>query len=336
MKIDKLPSGKYRVRKQVDKRHLSLTFDFKPTKKDVEHRVREIVVDSSYVEYRTFRECATAYINSKSNILSPNTIYSYNLMFRIIPKSFLDLRLYKIKQYDIQSFLNVYSKKHKFKTVKNVCSFIFTVIRMFMPNFYCKITLPQRIKTEQYIPNDLDIQNILSAAKGTDEYVPFLIACHGLRRGEICALTMSDIFPDHIIVNKSAVFIKGKGWENKCPKNYSSNRSVPIQPWLYDLIMEKGSIYSKNPNRLSKVLKRIQDTHGLPNFSIHKLRHYNASVNHALGVPNINIQAYNGWSSDSTLKNIYTHKISDSFDTVFSSHLQALISQENGGKSAQK
>jgi len=45
----------------------------------------------------------------------------------------------------------------------------------------------------------------------------------------------------------------------------------------------------------------------LPRFRFHDLRHYQASILHAMGVPDKYIMERGGWKTDSTLKNIYQH-----------------------------
>lgn len=49
----------------------------------------------------------------------------------------------------------------------------------------------------------------------------------------------------------------------------------------------------------------------IPHFRFHDLRHYSASIMHAIGVPDVYIMERGGWSSDKTLKKIYRNSLSD-------------------------
>lgn len=46
-------------------------------------------------------------------------------------------------------------------------------------------------------------------------------------------------------------------------------------------------------------------------FRFHDLRHYSASIMHAIGVPDVYIMERGGWSSDHTLKRIYCGAMDD-------------------------
>ena len=50
---------------------------------------------------------------------------------------------------------------------------------------------------------------------------------------------------------------------------------------------------------------------GIPHFRFHDLRHYCASVQHALGVPDAYIMQRGGWGNDRVLKEVYRHALKD-------------------------
>lgn len=72
---------------------------------------------------------------------------------------------------------------------------------------------------------------------------------------------------------------------------------------------ETASIKVSQVNR--NLFKKALDRSGLPHFRFHDLRHYQASILHAMGVPDKYIMERGGWKTDSTLKNIYQHTMSD-------------------------
>ena len=51
----------------------------------------------------------------------------------------------------------------------------------------------------------------------------------------------------------------------------------------------------------------LREYNGVPHFRFHDLRHYQASILHAMGVPDKYIMQRGGWRTDNTLKNIYQH-----------------------------
>lgn len=49
----------------------------------------------------------------------------------------------------------------------------------------------------------------------------------------------------------------------------------------------------------------------MQHFRFHDLRHYSASIMHTIGIPDVYIMERGGWSSDSTLKQIYHGSMDD-------------------------
>lgn len=56
-------------------------------------------------------------------------------------------------------------------------------------------------------------------------------------------------------------------------------------------------------NHFDRVLKKAD----LPHFRFHDLRHYSASIQHALGIPDAYIMQRGGWGNDGVLKEVYRH-----------------------------
>lgn len=50
---------------------------------------------------------------------------------------------------------------------------------------------------------------------------------------------------------------------------------------------------------------------GLPHFRFHDLRHYSASIQHALGIPDAYIMQRGGWKNDGVLKQVYRHTLEE-------------------------
>lgn len=58
-------------------------------------------------------------------------------------------------------------------------------------------------------------------------------------------------------------------------------------------------------HRFGRVLKKID----VPHFRFHDLRHYAASIMHAIGVPDQYILQRGGWASDNIMKTVYRNVI---------------------------
>ena len=74
-------------------------------------------------------------------------------------------------------------------------------------------------------------------------------------------------------------------------------------------IREQGYVYIGHPGNLTKHLRIVQRKLKIPEFSIHKLRHYFASVLSENGVPEADILALGGWETDYVMKNVYRHSM---------------------------
>lgn len=189
MKIEKLPSGSYRVKKMYKGKTYTVIFDYKPTQKEaIEEMAKELGKMKEKSNGMTFSVAAQEYIESKRNVLSPSTIRGYDMIIRRIPPWFMEKNVHDITQMGVQREINALSKDHGAKSVRNHHGFISVVLGMFNPNLKTNTTLPQEVKNEPYIPSSEDVKKILDKAKGTAYEVPIILACYGLHRSEICAI----------------------------------------------------------------------------------------------------------------------------------------------------
>lgn len=310
MKIEKLPSGKYRVRKMYKGQTYTVLFDVKPTQKDALQAISAALETAKEKHIgMTFKDAAEKYISVKKNVLSPSTIREYQGSIKRLSESFTSKRLSDITPLDVQKEINDISKGKSPKTVRNYYGFISAVLGMFRPNMILNTTLPQKVKAEPYIPTEDDVKLIIKEIEGSMFEVAILLACYGLRRSEILALTLDDLDGNTITINKALVKNEKGEWVVKTTKTTESARSVVISPILADKIRSQGFIYKGFPNSISKHLNNVQDRLGIPRFSIHKLRHYFASKMSDLGVPEADILKMGGWNSDHVMKTVYRHSM---------------------------
>lgn len=312
MKIEKLPSGSYRIRKTYKGKAYTVIFDYKPTQKEaMQAMAAELNKAQGKYESMTFRTAAEKYIESKRNVLSPTTIRSYNSTIRTISDKFHAKNIHDITVIDIQTEINKLVMEHKPKTVRNYHGFISSVLGMFCPNLKISTTLPQKVKNEPYIPSDDDVRRILEHVKDTEYEIPIVLACYGLRRSEICALRPEDIEKDVVKINKAKVLNEEREWVEKSTKTTSSTREIVIPIEIADKIRQKEYVYKGHPNSITRYLENAEDELGIQRFPLHKLRHYFASKMSALNIPEADIMRMGGWETDHVMKSVYRHSMMD-------------------------
>ena len=263
-------------------------------------------------ENLTVYEAIRRYMEVKNGVLSPSTMRGYKSLHEQYFKGPLGLtRLPDLSNTAIQIWISDLAVKLTPKTVRNAYGLLSATLEMFAPDFRLNATLPARQKPELYCPNDNDIKNLLDHIKGTELEIAVLLAAFGpLRRGEICALDTDDIHGNIITVSKNMVLGPDKDWIIKQPKTYSGYREIEMP----DVVIQRlsgccGRIIHCTPNQLTGKFQRAIKATKLPHFRFHDLRHYSASIMHAIGVPDQYILQRGGWSSDNILKGVYRNVI---------------------------
>lgn len=267
----------------------------------------------------TFGEALDSYIESRKAVLSPRTIMDYKRIQKNSLATLKEIHLSRLTQEDIQVVINLESKTHSPKTVRNTHGLISAVLAQYRPDMRLITSLPKRIRPELYVPSEKDIQQLMQAAQGTPLELPILLAAFGpMRRGEIAALDTNSIKGTRVHVCRNMVLSSdGKSWVIKQPKSYAGDRYIDYP----DFVAEKwkhlnGRITELTPNNITDQFRALLKKSGLPHFRFHDLRHYSASIQHALGVPDAYIMQRGGWVSDGTLKNVYRHTLSAQTETM--------------------
>lgn len=321
-KAKKLPSGNWRIRvydgigKDGKEKFKSFTA---PTKKEAEYLAAEYLAkkkkESRAVDDRTLSEAYARYIEIKSNTLSPSTVREYLHSSRRDFQELMPLKLSKITQEAVQSAVNVMSATHSPKSVRNAHGLLSAVLRMFAPDIRLNTRMPQSVKPEIYVPTEAEVEQLVASIKGTEMMKAVLLAAFGsLRRSEVCALTADDIKGDIVSVNKAMVWAESKEWVLKPPKSKAGFREVTMPDFVIEQLVPKegqNRIVCLVPTTITNFFSRDLKRAGMPHFRFHDLRHYQASILHAMGVPDKYIMERGGWKTDSTLKNIYQHTMSD-------------------------
>ena len=261
----------------------------------------------------TFGEAIDRYIEARESVLSPRTTAEYKRIRKKYVPSLMGIKISLITQENIQKAINLESQSHSPKTVRNIHGLVSAVMRKYRPNFAVSTSLPKKIRPDLYIPSDDEIKRLLDAVEGTDMELPVLLAAFGpMRRGEISALEASDISGNVVHVHKNMVISEDKEWIIKAPKSYAGDRYIEYPDHVAKKWERKdGRIVELSPNAITRKFERLLKRTGLPHFRFHDLRHYSASIQHAMGIPDSYIMQRGGWETDGTLKAVYRHALVD-------------------------
>lgn len=316
--IEKLPSGRYRIRKTVRGKTYRLQLDYKPTQREALELLSALITDggSKPVREITFAEAMERHLETVGGVLSPSTLRAYRQMQRKLQTEygrFCALRLPQITQEDVQRVISDHARNHAPKTTANLNGFISVVLRAYNPSLALHVTVPPRKKTEPHIPTDAEVRVVCEALRGTKYEVPVALAALGLRRSEICGLSLSDLTDDNRLhIHRARIQTEDGSYRTvDRTKTPESTRTIMLPEPVADLIRARGCIYDGSPCSITVQLRRVQARLGIPRFSVHKLRHYYASTAHALGVPDVYIMAAGGWKTDNVLKAVYRHAMDD-------------------------
>ena len=322
----KMPSGNWRVRVFVgrDENGKQLFESFTaPTKREAERMAacwnadRQARIKADTRENMTVERAIELYIQScRVRGLSPTTIVLYNRMKDNSFSTLLHRRVASLTFDDVQNSLYERAKDHSGKTVKNEYNFLLQVLAMYRPELnmsklvYAKVTRP-----DIQIPEDDGVQAFMAAAKerSTEFYIAVLLAAVlGLRRSEICALEWDDLDTVNrtITIDKALVKDEYNAWVIKETKSKAGTRIKAVPDALFKELLSLRTLRKRmvtiSPDALTRRHNRLRESCPIP-CSFHGLRHYNASVQIALGIPLAHIAAEMGHASTDMVERVYGH-----------------------------
>lgn len=306
MNITKLPSGHYRIRYSENGKRKAFTVNHKPSQTEA---LRLIAGKSAVSDFgHTFETACRAYIDDKKNILSPSTIRGYEGLVKQISPHFKGMRLENINLPSVQSELNDYAKERSSKSIRNMSGFIMGVLRYFGSDISSP-KIPKKNKTLPYIPTKEEVIAIYRESRGSKYEVALLLAGMGLRRSEICALTIDDLYGNTLTINKALVQDHGEKWQIKDTKTTESERVVTLPDYISELIRKNGCVFQGYPSTINSYLHKLQDKLNIPRFSLHKMRHFFASYMHEQGFSDKQIQDLGGWKTSNVMDTVYKHAL---------------------------
>lgn len=316
----RLPSGNYRVRVYVgqgaDGKKMYRSFTAKTKKQAERDAMNYLDREVGPAGALTFKRAEDIFLAQRGPVLSPSTRRGYTGMKRELEsryEHFCNTELSLIKSADLQAVINdLLARGRKPKTVKNYIGYIsavFSLQDVALP----KVKLPEKVQYEIYIPDEVTIRQVLALAKGTELEIPILLAITvPARRGEICGLTLSDLSgEDELHIHASVVEDEEWEWHTKAPKTFSSDRYVKIPHDVAELIRQQGYVTHLTPDEVSSKFRWLLKSNGMKHFRFHDLRHFGCSVMHLMGIPDQYILERGGWATDTVMKQIYRHTLSE-------------------------
>ncbi|HEX2935810.1 MAG TPA: site-specific integrase [Bacteroidales bacterium] len=339
-KAKKLPSGSWRclVYDYTDenkKRHYKSFTSSDPSpagKREVERQAANYAADRENISTHgniTVKTAIRKYIDMKKEVLSASTVRGYENMLNIRFKDIENKDIDKLKNTEVQLWISKLAKDISPKSLRNAYSLLCSSIKIFLPNKTFSATLPQKKKPDLHVPSDSEVKSLICYVKDTELELAILLAAFGpMRRGEICALRDEDIQGNKIIVRRCMVRKYGGGWIEKQPKTYSSYRELEMPDFIIDKIKNiEGRIIKATPDQITNRFTRAITYSKSQKFRFHDLRHYSASIMHAIGVPDQYIMERGGWNSDYVMKTVYRNSIDEQtrkYTDVINGHFETM------------
>lgn len=277
----------------------------------------------------TVRQAIDNYIESKTSILSPSTLYEYK---RAASNDFKAIESHTVSDMTLdttQRWVNDLAASHAPKTVRNTFALFQAAVKPLTDTRFDAVVLPQKAKVEIVVPTTEEVKALVDAADGYTKTAIMLAAWLGLRRSEILAVT-KDCLSGNVLHIKQARVRSISGESVKRPKSYSGDRKIKVPDDIARLISESETenIVPVNASTLSYHFEQTCKKAGVRKMRFHDLRHYSASVLLMLGVPDKYAMERMGHATNNMLKTVYQHTmaekrnaIDDEVDNYFTSNL---------------
>ena len=313
----KLPSGNWRaqffiVDKDGTRKRKSVTA---PTRWQAEKLAAEYAENAMKVmNIFTVAQALRGYIDLKRNVLSPATICGYEVIERNRLQSIMNIDIHKLTSLDMQKAINEDALTVGRKTIAEAKNLIVTALKLYGVRLELNVTLPPKKPVIKELPT---VAQVIEMLRGTDIELPCMLALWlSLRMSEVRGLQFRDLKDGVLTIRRSMLYINGKNVLRDVNKTYSSTRRLFVPAYLLQLIQsvphtsDEDFIVTANYQLILKHLRKLARSNGYQ-LTFHDLRHLNASVMLALGIPDKYAMERGGWSTNTTLKNVYQHTFTE-------------------------
>ena len=284
----------------------------------------------------TVAELLESYINGRKVLgVKQTTLHGYEVTAERLYSRFKGIKATDLTSYQVQTFINDMSEKYSAKTIRNTISLLSSAydnaIRLGqLSKNPCKmVTLPKKEQPKIDIFDNEQIAVFLNALD--DERLDYKVAYQlalfcGLRRSEILGLQEKHINVPFrcVTVEQSRHNVKGSDYV-QTTKTESSHRTIAVPDFVMENIIELLDVHNSfqykhtdyliqngfgqpmTPSALTTQIYRIEERAGLPQVSLHDLRHTFASMLNNANVDIAMISRELGHSSINITLGIYTH-----------------------------
>lgn len=313
----KLPSGSWRVLlycgKKEDGKPIYKSFTA-PTRKQAEAAAALYAVQKKRKEEcgMTVGEAIDKYIDNKENVLSPTTIAGYRMTRRNHLQGIMNLPLSEVTNAVVQAEINAYALKLSPKTLRNAHGLLSAALGVYLPDFALKTSLPAK---EHKVLNLPTPEEVIRAIRGSEVELPCLLALWlSLRMSEVIGIRYKDIRGNILMIRNTKIKFGAETFVREQTKTYNSTRIHELPEALIQMIgtgEPDEYVVKLNAQKIRRTLQRLVKSSCDKDVTFHQLRHLNASVMVELGIPDKYAMERGGWSTDSTLKNVYQHTFDD-------------------------
>lgn len=339
-KAKKLPSGSWRARAfshvDADGKYVYKSFTA-PTKAKAEYLAAEFTARRIKSKGKmTVGDAVDRYIESKSNVLSPTTLYGYLKIRKNNLQSIMGILVDQIDMEIVQKCVNEESEKMSAKTVSNAYGLLRAALLMQRPELVLRIRLPRKKKR---LVRDLPPSSaVIKAVRGTPVELPVLLAlwlC--LRISEVRGIKKTAIHGDLLVIDNVIVPVGRKHIEKSLAKTDASMRAVALPKELKQMILAQPTEYATTltGKAIYSRFTRLMQKAGYPNVRFHDLRHIAASDMNRLGITDRVAADRGGWATTITMKSIYQHSFSsdrEAADYVINRYYESLLEDEDDDK----
>lgn len=315
MKAVKLPSGSWNVRVylgEVDgkRKWKSVTA---PTKQEALSKA--VMYEVARPADLTLKEACQRFLDIRGGELSPATYRVYDSTFRLYIAADMigGVKLDKITTPLLQAWVGRLPNMAR-KTKKNHLGFVTSVLSFYEVERKFRVKIGGEPMKDLYTPTMAEVNKVVACS---DEVLrrAIALACFGLRRGEICALTAADVDRKNCTVRISKALAKSKDgvFVLKDPKTRKSARTVQVTASVIDLLPTDGLLVPVSPDIISNRFVDAVKRAGVHRFRFHDLRSFFASIalSSAVGAGRRSVQDIGGWQTDRVLGSHYDRAIAD-------------------------
>lgn len=342
-KASKLPSGSWRVQVRDGKERRSFTA---PTKAEAEYLAAEYKRShrKPQTASETVRDCVRRYIDLNAPVLAPTTVAGYEKILRCYFQDLLDADVSTLTDSAVQRFINLEIAKPSrrggcisSKSIHNAYGLISGALRACYGVVF-NVKLPKTMPKSIILPEPAIV---VDAVRGSDVELPCLLALWlSFSMSEIRGLKCSDLKGSVLTINRVVVDVDGVPVVKENAKTERRLRSHVLPPYLLRLIRatpeykrfkdgHDGFIVTMLPQRIRRTFQRLLKSRGYT-MTFHQLRHLNASVMLALGVPDKYAMERGGWRTPHVMQTVYQHTFTEKrkdVDAMINDYFDQLVTQ---------